>query len=214
MPSLSFSLNNFSGRSQDSSLPFVPSNEILATAGQEQDARGCLYRGAFAHSRSCSGDTHPRRAGARQFGPNWLHWHVGGDQLAPSKPTLCTPCPVSISTGWLVGWPAFPAPWGTQPSCLATEHRGSSGPTAGDTREPRLPKGRVRRLLWDASVAFLVSQCNANYARDDSSLQPRRAGSMVNMECQEEVSGREWNRRLPPSQTPHPSWLFPFVLTR
>lgn len=148
-----------------------------------------MYRGAFAHARSCSGDTHPRRAGARQFGHNWLRWHVGGDQLAPSRPALCTPCPVSVSTGWLVGWPAFPAPWGTQPSCLATEHRGSSGPTAGDTRGPRLQKCRVRRLLWDASVAVLVSQYNANYAGDDSTLQPRPAGSMVNMERQDAVNG-------------------------
>lgn len=135
-------------------------------------------------------DTHPRRAGARQFGPKLLGWHVGGDQLALSRPALCTASRVSLNTGWLVGWPTFPAPWGTQPSPLASQHRGFRTHGRRHKGSSAAEVSRSCGLLWDASIGFSVSRCKANHTGDDSSRQPRPTRPMVNNECQEGVS--EW----------------------
>lgn len=206
-PSLSFSLSNFSGRSRDSALPFIPSDEVLAAAQQEQDARGCLFVSGHLCSRQKLLWRHlpPGEQGLGSLVPTGCvgMWKV------TSWPALCTFCPVSVSTRPAGGLARFPCSLGNPAQLLGnrtqrlfrTHGRVTQGSlgcrSVGSVGSPGMHQLRFQFHSTKLTTLGMTAACSHDLL----------AGSMVNMERQEEVSGREWNRRLPPS---HPTPLLAF----
>lgn len=67
--------------------------------------RGCLFvPAAFASTRSCIGECAATENGKLELGSDLLGLHVGGSQLARSRPALCTFCQGSeTEAGWWAG---------------------------------------------------------------------------------------------------------------
>lgn len=145
------------------------------------------------------------RAGARQFGPNWLRWHVEGDQLACPLHPLPSECKHRLAGGLA----RFPCSLGNPAQLLGnrtqrlfrTHGRVTQGSlgcrSVASVGSPGMHQLRFRFHSTKLTTLGMTVACSHDLL----------AGSMVNMERQEEVSGREWNRRLPPS---HPTPLLAF----